>query len=243
MNSYEFIIILDKYFECDDMAGAGAYLEDVRSKHKTHDGFLLTVLNEMMGYYRKTGEEEKGLDAVYSGLSLLSELSLDNTDTGGITMLNAATTLKAFNRQNEAVILYEKAEKVLLSLLSPDDERLAGLNNNMALTLTDLKRYEEAEVRYKTALSVLLKKDGKECDIANTYVNMAELYNILENYDELESCLNSAYEVLNRTVKRDGYYAYTCRKCAPAFGYFGYFAAEKELNERADRIYEGNRAC
>ncbi len=244
MNSNEFIQTLDWYFERDDIAGAGEYLEKSRADAESSGsrGLLLTVLNEMMGYYRKTGEAEKGLESVYSALALLSELGLDNSDTGGVTLLNAATTLKAFKRQKEAIILYEKAEKVLLSCLSPDDGRIAGLNNNMALTLVDLGRLSEAEERYERALSILKGLFGREADIANTYVNMAELYNALSDYEKLEYCLENAVKILDGVTKRDGYYAYTCRKCAPTLGYFGYFAAEKELNERADKIYEGIKA-
>ena len=54
MNSREFIITLDKYFERDDMAAAGEYLEKVRNEHKSRDGVLLTVLNEMMGRHDET---------------------------------------------------------------------------------------------------------------------------------------------------------------------------------------------
>ena len=38
--------------------------------------------------------------------------------------------------------------------------------------------------------------------------------------------------------KRDGYYAFVCEKCASVFGYYGRFFYEKELTERARRIYE-----
>ena len=48
----------------------------------------------------------------------------------------------------------------------------------------------------------------------------------------------SNIDAMERDENRNGYYAFTCRKCAPSFGYFGYFVYEKELNERADIIYE-----
>ena len=39
-------------------------------------------------------------------------------------------------------------------------------------------------------------------------------------------------------IPRDGYYAFVCEKCAPAFEYYGYFLAAEDLKERAKRIYE-----
>ena len=40
------------------------------------------------------------------------------------------------------------------------------------------------------------------------------------------------------TLPRDGNYAYYCEKCAPVFGYYGFFAAEELFSERARSIHE-----
>ena len=40
------------------------------------------------------------------------------------------------------------------------------------------------------------------------------------------------------SLPRDGYYAFVCEKCAPVFGYYGYFLTERELNRRAREIHE-----
>lgn len=244
MRIKEFIDKLDAFFERDDMQGAGEHLRFSRKEAEAENDkqFLLTVLNEMMGYYRKTREEERGLESVFSGLSLVKELHFEEKAVGATTMLNAATTLKAFGRASEAVIYYESASLIYDKLFLPYDVRIAGLCNNYALTLVDLENYSAAEEKYKKALSILNKYDDKLTDIANTYVNMAHLYDAMGNYEKIEECLDSAYSVLQDDKNRNGYYAYTCRKCAPSFGYFGYFEVEKELNERADKIYEGNRA-
>ncbi len=55
----------------------------------------------------------------------------------------------------------------------------------------------------------------------------------------IEAYLDTALELLDSpSVPRDGYYAFVCEKCAPAFGYHGYFLAEADLRERAKAIYE-----
>ncbi len=244
MKIKDFIDKLDAFFECDDMQGAGEHLRASRKAAEADNDkqLLLTVLNEMMGYYRKTREEERGLESVFSGLSLVPELGFEEKAVGATTMLNAATTLKAFGRPSEALPYYEKASLIYSKLFSPHDSRIAGLCNNYALTLVDLGDYFSAEEKYKLALFVLKRYDDKKTDIANTYVNMAHLYDAMENYEKIEECLDLAYSALENDQNRNGYYAFTCRKCAPSFGYFGYFDAEKELNERAEKIYEGNRA-
>ncbi len=236
-----FIETLDTYFAHDDMKGAGVYLRETYAFAKDHadDRLLFAVLNEMMGYYRKTREVDSGLTAIDESLALVRKMGISEMVSGATAFLNAATTFKAFDRAPEGLPYYEAAEAIYRRELSPHDARLAGLHNNMALALVDIGRYSEAEERYAMSLSILSHLDGKETDIANTYVNMAHLYEIHEDYEAIETCLNRAMDALERDTNRSGYYAYTCRKCAPSFGHFGYFVYENELNERADRIYEG----
>lgn len=236
-----FIKSLDAYFEREDMMGAGTYLRKsyAIAKEKGDDRLLFAVLNEMMGFYRKTGEAERGLSAIREGLILADDMGITDSIAGATAYLNAATTLKAFGRAAEALTYYKKAEEIYRRELSSLDPRMAGLCNNLALALVDLGQLPEAEKRYREALAILNRLDGKETDIANTYVNMAHLYERLDDYEGIEACLDRARDALEQDQIRNGYYAYTCRKCAPSFGYFGYFVYEKELNERADTIYEG----
>lgn len=246
MKTEEFIGQLDRYFERDDMDGASEYLRSVRFEAEKNGDMplLFAVLNEMMGYYRKTKEQERGLEAVESGLALSARMGLDDGIHGATAQLNAATTLKAFGMADQAIPHYQRAETVYDALLPIYDSRRAGLYNNLALALCDLGRYSEAEGRFAAALDVLSHCPEKECDVANTYVNLAHLYEAVADYEKLEMCINNALSVLDSVTndRWDGYYAFTCRKCAPSVGYFGFFAAERELNERADVIYAHNRS-
>ena len=98
MTTEEFIKQLDSFFNREDMNGAGGFLRSVRKEAETNrdDRLLFAVLNEMMGYYRKTGERERGLESIDTGLSLSSRMGLDGSIAGATAELNAATTLKAF---------------------------------------------------------------------------------------------------------------------------------------------------
>ena len=236
-----FLAAYDRFFDRADLRGAGICLTDAYEKAKSErdNRFLFTILNEMMGYYRQTGEKERGLAAVYEGLALTAQLGLETTVAGATAYLNAATTLKAFGRAAEGLPYYRKAETLYRRLLPGNDPRIANLCNNMALALVDLSEWREAEEKYTEALSILNRNEGKQKDIANTYVNLAHFYDKREDYEKLEACLKRAAEALDSDPVRNPYYAYTCRKCAPSFGYFGWFLYEKELRDRADRIYAG----
>ena len=91
------------------------------------------------------------------------------------------------------------------------------------------------------------KVPGGAQEQAITYLNMANAVEeelgmergekrIFEYLDKAEALLNSP------DVPRDGYHAFVCEKCAPTFGYYGYFLTQQELNKRAEEIYERNAA-
>ena len=201
---------------------------------------LLSILSEQMGFYRKTLNKEKGLKSVYDGLKLSDELQLGNSVSGATVKLNAATTLKAFGRAEEAIPLYEEVKEVYSRNLDVFDVKMAGLYNNNALAYADVGEKNKAESLFLAALDVLGKNEKSENEIAITYINLAHLY---ENEDGKEEkvyeCVEKAIEYLDSpNIARDGYHAFVCSKCAPSIGYFGYFAAKEKLDARIKEIYE-----
>lgn len=233
---------IDALFDKNDYAAAGRILEHWEKEArllKDRRGEL-SVQSELMGYYRKTGEKEKGLKSVERGLELVKLLGGEDGVSSATVYLNAATTLKAFGEAERALPLYEKAENIYGARLDENDARRAGLYNNHALALVDLKRYKEAESLYKHALAVMEKAEHGQADAAVTYVNMAHLYETWQNDEEkISACMEKAEELLNTpSLPRNGYYAFVCSKCAPSFGYFGYFLVDEELQKRAKEIYE-----
>ncbi len=236
---------IDSLFAENNMTEAGrvlAYWEgEARTLGDTKG--LLSVLNEQLGYYRKLGDKQKGLQAVEEVLSLLECVAEEGSVSSATTYLNLATTMKAFGKAKDALEYYNKAKSVYESNLSEDDFRLAGLYNNMATALCELEKFDEAENFYNKAIDVLKKKDV--CgELAVTYVNIAHLqydksqktdFNCEEAVDKL---LDLAFECLdNPNLTRDGNYAFICSKCAPSFGFFGYFLQKSELEKRANEIY------
>lgn len=240
---------VDEMCDKDDLQGAKRVLEywekEARALRDTKG--LLEVLSEQIGLYRKLGEKEKGLRAVDEALSILA---CDGTcsSVGDATIyLNCATTMKAFGKAQEAIEYYELARGIYEKALEKDDYRLAGLFNNYATALCDLHRFSEGRECYEKAIDILKAKGGF-CELAVSYVNLANLvFDEAQTKgetadDEVEKLLNLAYECLDdKSLERDGNYAFVCSKCAPAFGFFGYFMQKSELESRAKQIYENNR--
>lgn len=203
----------------------------------------LTVLNEQIGLYRKTGKESECLGAIESALSLADSMEMNESVTYGTTLVNAATGYKAFGKAAEALPLYRKAQALYESLLEEHDEKLGGLYNNMALALTERGEYCEAETLFEKAIAVMERQENGALEVAITHLNIADLIAAekgLEAGDkDIEMHLLEAENLLNtEELPRNGYYAFVCEKCAPVFGYYGHFLTAQELNKRARDIYE-----
>lgn len=233
---------LDEHFARNDVAAAKRHLLYWLAEAETlgdRQGQLL-LCNELMGLFRKQGDEPQATAYALRALGLTDALEIGNTVGAATTYLNAATVHKAFGRAGEALPLYARAKEIYERDLDPADQRLGGLYNNMALALVDEGRFDEAEDCYAQALAVMRKSPP---EMAITYLNMAsaaERQYGLEQADEtIVAYLRLAAEQLDAVIDRtDGDYAFVCEKCATVFGYYGHFAYENELKERSRRIYE-----
>lgn len=237
---------LDEYLGRNDYDSAERHLKYwLDEATSLNDGRgKLTVLNELIGLYRKTSKENEALLSAKSTLELAENLGLQGSIVMGTTLVNAATAYKAFDKAAEALTLYQNAKIIYEAQLESDDNRLGGLYNNMALAVMETGDYDKAEELFNKAISVMERVRDGELEIAVTYCNLADLAvarNGIENSEqEITALLERAEELLNTaTLPRNGYYAFVCEKCAPTFGYYGWFAFENELNNRAVRIYEG----
>lgn len=234
---------LDELLSKNDYAAAKEHLLYWLEEAKGDESAKLLLLNELMGLSRKLCEKDNALFYVESALAQIEKMGIEENVGAATTYLNSATVYKAFSMPDESIKLFLRAKKIYESALKPNDARLAGLYNNMGLTLVDQKRFEEAEELYKKALSVLVQIEGKQPEQAITYLNMASAaeaeHGLLEGDDVITECINKAMALLDESqYQNDGNYAFVCEKCASVFGYYGYFLYENELYARARRIYE-----
>lgn len=234
---------LDALYDTGREAQAGEFLESWRARAAEIGDWRgeLSMLSELMGHYRRSGERDKGLKAIDDGLALIRAHHMGSTVSGATVMLNAATTMKCFGRAAESVPVFEHVCRVYAAHLSPEDYRFGGLYNNMALSYADVGDYDKAERHFKLAMAVIRRCENPDNELAVTLCNMAEMYDRIDHEDErIEQCMEAAWEHLNAPgLPRDGYHAFTISKCAPSFDYFGYFLYAKQLKERAAKIYAG----
>ncbi|MBE6834944.1 MAG: tetratricopeptide repeat protein [Ruminococcaceae bacterium] len=236
---------MNEYMSRRDYQGAERHLkywlEEARLGHDK--GGELMIRNELVGHYRKTGEKENAFESAEEALRLVKELGFEENISAGTTYINVATAYNAFSENGKSIELFRKAKEVYENNGRTAPELLGGLYNNMALTLVALGSFEEAFSLYEKALKVMENVENGGLEQAITYLNMADLLEARDGLENSESkvfeYLDTAYELLtDENVKKDGYYAFVCEKCAPTFSYYGYFAAADELKKRSETIYE-----
>lgn len=240
---------LDAYLAADDQTGAERHLNywlmEAEYEHDVREKY--TILNELIGLYRKNDMREKGLAAIAQTASCMETLCIAETVSAASGYINMATAYKAFDAPEEALSLYEKARELLEfaqdgeEVKAEEAAQFGALYNNMAVTLGSLSRTEEALLLYEKALQLMIKVPGSEPELAVTYLNMAELveaaYGPEAGGEKITAYLEAAVALMGKeSIPRDGHYAFVAEKTAPGFRYYGYFAFAKQLEEEAAKI-------
>jgi len=236
-----FIARLDSLYSAGKEHEAGLALDAAIEKSRKMCDWRseLSLLSELCGHCRRSGEEDKAMDAIEAIMGIIKEHRMGSTVSAATVLLNAATTLKCFARAEASIPIFEQVSRIYAANLDPYDYRFAGLYNNMALSCADVKDYSKAEELFRAAMRVIAKCENPQNELAVTLCNLAELYYKQNAEDErVNECMERAWEYLNDSaLPRDGYHAFTISKCAPSFDYFGFFLYARELKERAEKIY------
>lgn len=241
-----FIDKLDGCFAHNDMKGARECIQfwENEARRVGDQKGLLTVLNEAVGYYRRTGKRSRAVAAMDESLSLVEELGQSGTVSGATIYINAATTLSFFGNEENALDLYQKAAVCFGNEGKTDSYEYAALLNNRAATLYELKRYEKAEEDWLAAVDILKRIGHHAGEIAISLIMLAHLTFDRDDtaYDKVEALLDEAWEYINSEDQlKDGNYAYILRKCAPSLEYFQRKDEAQACRDVANEIYYGDK--
>lgn len=170
---------LDAIFEAHEGATkAEPYLLQAMddAENAGDDAGLLTVLNETMGFYRSQGRHEDNQWIVQRSIELALRMRLEGTEAWTTTLINAATSMRAAGRYDQAEDLYHQAIDSAKATLSHTDRRMAALHNNLSMLYSETGRPEQALHELEAALRVLEAASvdpSNDIDIATTHTNIA----------------------------------------------------------------------
>ena len=161
--------LLQKLAETQPAAETSAANEEANSLH-------LSILNELMGFYRSRGEHTKNQPIINRALHLADSMHLAGTEAGTTTLINAATSLRAAGSYNRAEEIYSQAIKESSKTLKPNDRKLAALHNNLSMLYSETGNTSEAIEELNQALEILQNTStdpDHDIDIAATHTNIA----------------------------------------------------------------------
>lgn len=136
----------------------------------------LSILNELMGFYRSRGEHAKNQPIINSALNLADSMHLSGTEAGTTTLINAATSLRTAGNYDRAEKIYTQALNESAATLGPKNRKLAALHNNLSMLYSKTGRTSEAIEELNQALEILQNTStdpDHDIDIAATHTNIA----------------------------------------------------------------------
>lgn len=174
----------------------------------------LSVLNELMGFYRSRGEHAKNKPIIDNALDLAKKMDLAGSEAGTTTLINAATSLRAAGSYERATEIYSQAIKESSKTLKPNDRKLAALHNNLSMLYSETGNTSEAINELNIALEILQKSSidpSTDIDIAATHTNLAlailqecsqnSANTNSESTNSKSATLNSAFEHASTSVR------------------------------------------
>lgn len=161
----------------------------------------LSVLNELMGFYRSRGEHAKNKPIIDNALDLAKKMDLAGSEAGTTTLINAATSLRAAGSYERATEIYSQAIKESSKTLKPNDRKLAALHNNLSMLYSETGNTSEAINELNIALEILQKSSidpSTDIDIAATHTNIAlAILQEAREVQETQEAQNSYYSLVN----------------------------------------------
>lgn len=220
------------------------------------DGARLQLLNELLGYYRETSQEEGVYDTAAKAIEHAKAMGLEGTIPYATTLLNVATAYRACGRLQESKGYYAQVQEIYDSKLEPDSMLAAGLKNNIALLYQETGDFAASKDRLLEALAIVSKK-GAAYETAVTYANLAGTCMQLKQIEETNEYARKSVDIFEREKVADSHYAaalstlgaycYHQKEFKKALEHYrrAMEAVEKSLgrNEYYRRLQENAAAC
>ena len=174
MDIQNFFDGLDALFSAGSMEQVEPYFqENLRQAEEESDiGAKITILNEMMGFYRETSQYEKAKESIQQVLELMERSGLADSLPYATTLLNSANALRAAGELEQAAQYYNQVFALFEGQVPQTDFRYAELYNNVSLLYQEMKRYDMATQCLLNALAIVEQTPGKEFQQAVTLANL-----------------------------------------------------------------------
>ncbi len=229
MNVEEILSKVDAYFE--ENRGEEAeklMLESIgQAAQEGDDACLLHLLNELLGYYRETGQRDNAFRIADQTIAQAERMGLEGTAPYATTLLNVANAYRAGGRLEESLEYYRRVQELYGKLYPADSMFTAGLHNNLSLLYQEMGEYAKAKECQLKALEIA-ESNHADYELGVTCANLAATCVLLDEQEEAREYADRAVKTFQKLGVRDSHYA------AALSSLGGYYFRKKEYAQALD---------
>ena len=210
MEMNNFYYQVDRLFEEKKLNEAEEFMKETlaQAEAESDAGAVITVCNELGGYYRAVSRYSDGIPLYEKALKLMRDMGLARSEHYGTTLVNYATTYTMAGDTIKALNLYTEAAEIYAEAGLGADYRLATLFNNMSFLCQDLEDYPQAQEYLEKSLFILKGLEESEIEVAITYSNLANVYLAMDRIDEAKVSVKKALDLfIGESGDSDVHYA------------------------------------
>ncbi|MCF2682807.1 DUF4037 domain-containing protein [Faecalicatena contorta] len=205
----EFLMNLDEMYATNPKDVETFLKSGLAEADKCMDGAaMLTILNELMGYYRVMSQPEDCEWCIEKARRIADQLGIQGTVNYGTMLLNIGTAQRVMGQMEKAEASYQEAYDIFQEWLHDPDYRMATLYNNRSILYAKTGRLREAKQDLKAAMQLIQRLEQSDVEIAITHTNIGNLCFALQETDEGLAHMQEATEIFERQEgKKDPHYA------------------------------------
>lgn len=170
-------------------------------------GSAITIINELIGYYRDTSQYDKADAYCQKLLPFMERAGLKDTIHYGTSCLNIANAYRAAGRLELSLEYYQKVREIYQNVLESGDFRWASLNNNLSLLYQEMERYEDACNALQEALSIVKTYPEAKVELAVTYTNLAVSYTKAGRLEDAKNAADNSLSIFKDGLTDDYHYS------------------------------------
>ena len=229
---------LDTLFAQEKIAEIPQFLEShiAQAAQEGAQEVLLTLYNEIIGFYRETGQYALSIENCHKAVALMKEMGIQDTIPYATTLLNIANAHRAAGLLQESLELYNRVRPIYVAHLDENDMYYANFYNNLSLLYQEMGDFASAKDQLVNALSIVSHKPDRQFEAAVTQANLANTCIELGQDDEARARAEEAIRIFEELGVDDAHYS----AALSALGSLYYM--DKDYNS-ALRAMEKSREC
>ncbi len=242
MNVQHIFDRLEELFSKQDIQAVEPFLIEQLDRAYSEPDYsaCITIMNEMIGFFRDTSQYQKSLDYSEQVLMLMQQMGYEGTLPYATTSLNVANALRAAGLHKESLAFYESVFPIYQEHLDADDERFASLYNNLSLLYQEMEDFESAVVCLMKALEIVSRGDDS-IKVAVTHSNLGATLLQLGKIEQALNHLEQALTIFNKFEEKDFHYNAAVFAMGQAYVSLGKLEEARECFLEA--LYEQMKHC